>query len=308
MKKEARGALITLSAGVLWGTTGTVGQYMFAAQGLNTQWFMPIRLCAAGLLMFFFCRARYGSAVFDPWKDACEALSLLVYALPGVALNHYALWRTIQLASAGVAVTIQDSSPALILIVMCLITRRWPKIREIAGVILAVTGVFLLTTHGNLSALAISKKALFFGLLSIVTMTVYHIAPRKLLEKYPAVVLQMWAFLLGGVTSMIVFRPWRIDYHPAGMAWFGLLYLMLIGNIAAYTLYLTGVGIVGPEKASLYAIMEPLSTTVFSIIFLATPFTGADFLGMLCVFVMIFLITYVRPGLSPSSPAPGRPR
>ncbi len=305
MSEKTKGALITLSAGVLWGTTGTVGQYMFAAQGLNTQWFMPIRLCAAGLLMFLFCRSRYGTVIYGPWKDRREALALLIYALPGVALNHYALWRAIELAGAGVAVTIQDSSPALILVVMCLIMRRKPKLYEIAGVLLAIAGVFLLTTHGDFTSLVISKKALFFGLLSIVTMTTYHIAPRDLLTRYPAVVLQMWAFLLGGVSSMIIFRPWHIDYHPAGMAWFGLLYLMLIGNIAAYTLYLTGVGIVGPEKASLYAIMEPLSTTVFSILFLATPFTGADFAGMLCVFVMIFLITYV-PGLNGSGPDPTR--
>ena len=59
-------------------------------------------------------------------------------------------------STAGVATIMQDLFPAIVLIIVCISGRRAPRLSEIGSIVLALGGVFLLTTHGSLTELAIS--------------------------------------------------------------------------------------------------------------------------------------------------------
>lgn len=67
-----------------------------------------------------------------------------------------------------------------------------PRINEIVALVLAILGVMILATHGNLGSLVISKKALIFCLLSAGCVCVYNLAPKTLNQKYPVVLNLGW--------------------------------------------------------------------------------------------------------------------
>ena len=87
---------------------------------------------------------------------------------------------------------------------------------------LALVGVFLITTHGSLTGLAVSPAALVSGIVSACCVAIYTMWPKKLQEQYPTPMLQGWAFLMGGIMFSLIFRPWQIDYVPTAMGAFGI--------------------------------------------------------------------------------------
>ena len=58
------------------------------------------------------------------------------------------------------------------------------------SILLALVGVFLITTHGSLTGLAVSPAALASGVVSACCVAIYTMWPKKLQEQYPTPMLQ----------------------------------------------------------------------------------------------------------------------
>ena len=50
MSRQLKGALMAAGGGVCWGISGTMGQYLFTHEAMQTTWLIPIRLGLAGLI------------------------------------------------------------------------------------------------------------------------------------------------------------------------------------------------------------------------------------------------------------------
>ena len=64
---------------------------------------------------------------------------------------------------------------------------------------------------------------------------------------------------------------------------------MVVGTFGAYALYLQGVKDAGSMRASLLGTIEPVTATIASIVWLATPFSLAEIVGFLLIIVMVYL-------------------
>lgn len=163
MSDRIKGSALTMGGAACWGVSGCMGQYLFTREGMDSTWLVPIRLFLAGLILcgFFFIKDR--KTLFDPWnvrKNPRNAIDLLVYGLAGVSCCQFTYFLTIQLSSAGMGTILQDVSPVIILLVVCIQQKRGPRVFEIFSIVLALVGVFLITTHGSLTGLAVSPAAL----------------------------------------------------------------------------------------------------------------------------------------------------
>lgn len=292
MKQSVKGALLTAGGGVCWGLSGSMGQYLFTKQGMDAHWLVPIRLFLAGVILFIYCRIRMGKYVYSPWKTKRDARDLLVYGLLGISLCQYLYFRTIQLSTAGAATILQDLSPVMILIVECIHRHEKPGIFDVFSIILALVGVTLITTHGRME-LGIPAGALLCGVLCAGCVTVYNCYPRYLLAHFPVVVLQAWSFLMGGLLFAFVFKIWQYNYVPNVMGIIGIAFVVVVGNVLAFTMYMQGVKEIGPEKGILYGFAEPVTAAIVTGI-MGTPFTVGDFIGFVCVFAMLVMISLSR--------------
>ena len=93
MSNNVKGALLTLSGGICWGLSGSMGQYLFDRQGMDARWLVPIRLFLAGLILFIYCFFKYRDKLFGIWKSPRAAGMLLVYGLAGVSMSQYTYFR-----------------------------------------------------------------------------------------------------------------------------------------------------------------------------------------------------------------------
>ncbi|WP_300253030.1 DMT family transporter [uncultured Subdoligranulum sp.] len=303
MSDRVKGALLTMGGAACWGISGCMGQYLFTRENMDSTWLVPIRLLLAGLLLcgYYFIKDR--KQLFAPWNwkaDPRNAIDLLVYGLAGVSCCQFLYFLTIQLSTAGIATILQDLSPVLILLVLCLQQRRTPRLFELCSILLALLGVFLLTTHGSLTSLAVSPAALAAGLVCACTVVIYTMWPKRLQAQYPTPLLQGWAFLLGGLAFHLIFRPWTMGYVPSAVGVIGILVVVLVGNVTAFSLYMSGVPLIGPQRASLYSFAEPVTAAILSTLLLGSPFTLWDALGFGCIFVMLVLLSLPARSDSPA--------
>lgn len=291
MKKEVKGAILTILGGTCWGISGSVGQYLFNYEGMVSRWLVPIRLGLAGILILIYYFFKDRELMMKPWKTKRDILELIVYGLLGVSFCQLLYFLTIQLSSASIATILQEVSPIFVLMATCLIEKRRPKGFEIGAIILAILGIVLITTHGNLDSISVSFLAILAGVGSAFCVMIYNVVPRNLLKKYPVLLLQGWAFLLGGIFFSVVFQPWTISYVPSLSGILGILFVVIIGNILAFTLYLSGVRYVGANKGVLYGFAEPVTAAIISCAAFHTSFNFVDLIGFVCVFGMLVMIS-----------------
>ena len=291
MSKRLKGALLTSLAGICWGCSGTVGQYLFTYQDMDSKWLVPIRLGVAGIILIIFDIIKEGKKTFAPWKNRTDAILLLIYSIPGVAASQLLYFYCIQYSSAAVGTILQDLSPITILIVSCIIHKTAPSFLQIISIILALAGVFLIVTHGQPGELAVSPRALISGLSCCIGVTLYSFTSPALQRHHSIIVLQGWAFLLGGISCALIFQSWTIDYTPNLMGVLGIAFVVVVGNIIAFCAYGLGIKYIGPETSILYGFSEPVTAAVIAVAFLGSPFTVFDFIGFACIFLMIVLIS-----------------
>ena len=293
MSDRVKGACLTMGGAACWGVSGCMGQYLFTRENMDSTWLVPIRLFLAGLILctFYFIKDR--RMLFDPWnakKNPRNLLDLLIYGLAGVSCCQFTYFLTIQLSSAGVGTILQDLSPVLILLVVCIQQKRAPRLFEVFSIVLALGGVFMLTTHGSLTNMAVSPAALVVGIISAFCVVIYTIWPKNLQKQYPTPMLQGWAFLMGGTFFALVFRPWRMNYVPNAAGIAGIAAVVLIGNVLAFSCYMSGVMYIGPQKSSLFSFAEPVTAAIISTLVLGSPFTVWDAIGFVCIFLMLVLL------------------
>lgn len=285
------GALLTTFGGICWGVSGSIGQYLFTHEGMDSRWLVPVRLGLAGIILLIYALFRRGRRTMEPWKTAEDRRDLLIYGIAGVSLCQYMYFRTIQLSSAAVGTIMQDLSPIFIMMATCVLESRQPRPREITAIILALCGVFLISTHGDPAHMKIPPAALFTGVMSAVCVTIYNVYPRRLLNTYPVYLLQAWAFILGSVFFTFVFRSWNYPTVITLRGAIGIAMVVLVGNVLAFTAYMQGVHLIGPSRGILYGFSEPVTAALITATVFHSPLTLPDILGFALIFLMIVLIS-----------------
>ena len=283
---------MTLAGASCWGLSGSMAQYLFTAEHMESRWLVPVRMSAAGVILLAYCFVHYGRRQtllpFGGWK---RAGTMLFYAIAGIAACQYLYFTTIQLSNAAIGTILQNLAPVLVLLYVCVRNNRLPGASEIFSILLALFGVFLLTTHGDIRSLTVPEAAIVTGLLSAIAVMIYNVVSPSLTKESPVLIIQGWAFLIGGILFSVLFRVWNSGCVLTPGGFIGIVFVVAVGCIAAYPLYIAGVAIIGPQKAVLYSFAEAVTAAIVSALFLQTRYTVCDLGGFICIFFMLWIIT-----------------
>ncbi|EFE87645.1 DMT family transporter [Fusobacterium periodonticum] len=291
-KNDNTGMLSTFVGGTLWGVNGVMGNYLFLNKNVTTPWLIPYRLILAGFLLLGYLYYKKGSKIFDILKNPKDLAQILLFGLIGMLGTQYTYFSAIQFSNAAIATVLTYFGPTLVLIYMCLREKRKPLKYEVVSICLSSFGVFLLATHGDITSLQISFKALIWGILSALSVVFYTVQPESLLKKYGASIVVAWGMMIGGIFIAFVTKPWNISVTFDFVTFLVLMLIIVFGTIIAFILYLTGVNIIGPTKASIIACIEPVAATICAILFLGVSFGFLDLIGFICIISTIFIVAY----------------
>lgn len=196
--ERKKGFAAAFAAGLLWGASSPIAQYLFEDKGIVSEWLVPYRLLSAGILLFLYALLIRRQEPFGMWKNKEDALRQIAFAVLGMMGMQYTFFAAVQETNAGTATVFQYLNPAMLILYFAVIYRVAPKAKEIIAVLCSVSGILLVVTHGNLNALSVSPKGILLGLLVALTTCFYGVIPGPLLKKFPAEMVCAWAMLIGG--------------------------------------------------------------------------------------------------------------
>lgn len=290
MNRHTRGVVCTLVGGILWGFSGTCGQFLFSNYQVDSSWLTVMRMLGAGVALGIFCLFRQRKSYLEIWKEKRDGLQVVLFAVCGLLFSQYTYLTAISWSNAATATVLQYVGPVLVMIVICLRNRRKPGRMEFLAIFLAVLGTFLLATHGNPATMVLSKEGLFWGLLSAISLACYTLLPTKIIPRWGNLVVSGYGMLIGGVVMALVSRFWRL-YVPLDLkGWVAVAGIVILGTLFAFTMYLQGVADIGAVKASMLASVEPVSSTIIAAVWLHTKFIWIDILGFICILTTVFLL------------------
>ena len=237
VNKNIKGVFLALLAGCCWGLSGNVGQFLFSRKGIEAGWLTVIRMIVSGIILLVMSLAKKND-ITGVWKQKNTAIRLLLFSIIGLMLVQHSYMKAIQYSNAGTTTAIQYLGMALILLVVCVTDKRWPKKFEIFGLTLAIVGVFLLATHGEFQNLNVSKLGLFWGLTSALAMMLYTLLPGKLIEKFDSMTITGYGMLIGGVILIFLVKPWKYHVRFDLDMIVALATIILPGTVIAFTAYL----------------------------------------------------------------------
>jgi len=294
--KTALGILIVLASALMFGSTGVAGEYLINQRGLSSAWLTTYRTTFAGVIMVVILGIRQKREMFRVWRNPKDAVRMVLFGLFGIGLNLYCYMLAVQYTNAPTATTLQYLSPAIIVVYLSVRSGTLPSSREIIAVICALAGVLSITTHGSFHTLAITPLGLMVGLTSAFFMIFYNLFPRYLLRKYGSLYTFAWGQFVAGILMNLIRCPvWRFTPPSNGVIDLPLilvlLYQLTFGTMVSYCIYLYGITLIGPARASMIASVEPVATAVLAALLLSTPLVFMDYVGIVLISVCILLLS-----------------
>ncbi len=294
--RHPMGYAVTVVAALCWGASGVSAEYLMSRHGIELTLISFVRMSIGGLLTLacVLLRSRGVSAqhrdlVCAPrnWRD------LAIYAVFGLAACQITYMGVIRASNAGTGTILEYLGLILIVVWVCLTHRRWPRACETIAIVLAVSGTFLLCTHGSLDSLVITPSALAWGAVAALTLATYTLLPARLIAAYGADVVVGYALLIAGLGVGLVGRVWRYAITWTPDVILAMVITVVLGTTVAFTAYLWGVDRIGPVKASLIGSLEPIAAAALSALVMGTSYTGVDIVGMILIVGAVVTISVV---------------
>ena len=285
------GTFMVMASAAMWGLSGVCGQFLFENYHPDPVWLIAVRQVAAGFLFLLYMIIK-GEPLFALWQSGRQNIVEMLWFTLGLLGAQFLYYYTISVANAPTSTILQYQAPVFIILWQAFVRRHMPEGRELLGVVLAMTGVFLISTHGDPAHLVISPIALLSGELSAIALCIYMIAPATILKQFSTMLIMGWGQLISSLFLLPfcnILDSGISTWTPAAAG--GVAFIILGGTIIPFTLFLAGVKIVGPTKASLISCFEPLATILFTVLFLGTVLLPVDYAGMACIMVTVVMLT-----------------
>ncbi|RDB70127.1 DMT family transporter [Eggerthella sinensis] len=303
-RRHTKGVLCALVGAALWGFSGACAQFLLANYDITPSFITAVRMLGAGALFLAVLVVRNRAQLRAMLGDRRTVGQLAVFGGVGLFLCQITYTIVIGYTNAGTATVLQTTGIAFVMLATCLFMRRLPRMREIVGLVAAVAATWLIATQGDPSALSLPLVGLIWGIANGLSVAFYIMYPKKLFARWGSFAVTGLGMLAGGVVATAVYFGGAAFGQPlalpaldaAGLLVFAA--FIVIGTFAAFALYLHGVSVVGSVQGSLLGAVEPVSATVFSALWLATAFTGADLAGCALMIAMVFLVTTEDPAAS----------
>ncbi len=300
----ATGVACALAGAALWGFSGSCSQLLLESGKLDPLSITMARMVIAAILFAAFLMTRRQGELRCMLGERADRRRLVVFGL-ALFLCQVTYVVAISYTNAGTATVLQTLNVAFTLVLTCVLLRRLPRLCEVAALVCALAGVWLIATKGDFGVLNVSSAGLAWGLACALSGTFYIMYPKRLFKRWDSMTVT-GAGMVAGSAFVVVFWLAAVGLGVAevpdlaGLAAHeaaALCAVGVLGTFAAFGLYLKGVALVGPVAGSLLGTAEPAAAMVLAVAWLGTSFTGADWLGFALMVVMVAIVA-----LRPSQP------
>ncbi|MBQ7898086.1 MAG: EamA family transporter [Clostridia bacterium] len=262
MKKRA--FLFIIMAGILWGSSGLFVNAL-KPLGLASLQMVAIRATVSAL-----CMAVY-ALIFDRQCFKANLRQLILYLCSGacIFLTASFYYISMQASSVSTAVVLMYTAPVFVMIYSVLFFGEKFTKPKCVSLVLMIVGCALVS--GIVGGLKFNAYGIVTGFLSGITYSAYNIFTKlEMKHKCNPVSASMYSFIFMALIALAVSKPYRIVEVVAEKP--SAVLLMIACGVCTcvlpYFLYTLSLKAIAVGTASALGIIEPLSATVFSVVFL----------------------------------------
>ncbi len=277
-------------AGVCWASSGVAVQDFFSHSTKTAMELTNVRMCVAGLLMVIILFLR------DKFKDSAARMNrkpklwlyLAIYGIIGVVMVQFTYFQAISIGGAAATTVILSATPAMVVIWESIYNKKFPRRVEIAAVILAIFGVFLLVTGGNPETLLVPLPCVLWSLSSGAVFAFSMIFGKHLFaEKIDPSFMTSLGMFFGGLLTFALIE--EFDWLPffAQDVIFDVSWIVIFGTVIAFLIFNAGLKYLSAEEAALTSTTEPASSVVISYFVFGTAFGLIESAGIILVLLAI---------------------
>jgi drug/metabolite transporter, DME family len=280
------GISLVMLAAICWGTSGGI------ADILMTKGWDPIVISlyrgAVGFLCFF------AWFLFRYRQNPASSTRLYIWSLMagvGVAGNFTFYFLSIQASGIAVAATLMYTAPVFVLLLSFLFRierSTWFKWGCIAGVLIGIT---LLTGAYNTNSISVSFLGAATGLAAGLSYALFIFGFKNASSiGKPQTILTIAFLSLCLILFLFADKDEAVAVLTSNdIGWF--LLLGIVGAGVSFIFYLIGVRRTAPTTASMVAMIEPVTASLFGVLIIGDHLTIIQLLGMIVILVTITLLS-----------------
>jgi drug/metabolite transporter (DMT)-like permease len=288
-KSKYLAELLTLAASVLWGSSFVA--IKIGLLHLDPLWFVQLRMFSAFVILYLiFKRAiRLRPYLSNKWIWLMALCHFLAYSLQFTGMPFI---------SASAAAFYVNLAVVFTAVFSFVFLREYFGGAKITGLILALAGVLLLSTNGELRRL--QDESLLMGSLVIVSgmfWALYTVVNKKIFSDPKIEVLPMTAAVLL-ISSTLLLIPASIwGTWPTQWNWLSggvLFYTVVFCTLLPFLLFAEGLRGISPTVSATILLTEPIFAALFAYPILGELFRSWEALGAILIFLALALISYSR--------------
>lgn len=213
--------------------------------------------------------------------------------LTGITLNiSFFFWGLEKTSSINSSIIIA-SEPLFIILFSIIFLKERPKKKLWLGILLSVIGFLIIiekSLKGTNNGTLLGDLFILFATLAYVTQTIIS---KKIFEKYEAITITFWSFLVGTITFLPPFmyealKPhWLENLNVQGII--GIAFGAFLSSAAAYFLYNWGIKQIEISKSAVFNYLNPVSGIIIAIPLLGEKITPSFLVGALLVFIGVYI-------------------
>jgi drug/metabolite transporter (DMT)-like permease len=282
-----RGYLYVILAAVLWGVSGSAAKFLFN-HGVSPFQLVQLRLTITALGLLFWLSLRNPAllriAPRDIWYFA-------LLGTAGVGACQFTYLYAISKINVAAAILLQYLAPSFIALHAVVITRdrlRPSTVMALAG---ATAGCYLVVGAYNLALVSMNLIGVASGILSAVAFAWYSIHGEYGMRRYNPWTVLFYAILFAAIVWNLLHPSLEaFSQRYTAMEWGWILYIGVMGTLLPFGLYLEGVNLIRSTRASITAILEPITAGVIAFFFLNERMHTLQILGGFLVITSIILL------------------
>ena len=218
-----------------------------------------------------------------------DVVPIFILGFFGVMVYHLGLNYGEQYVSPGAASLIIATIPVFIVILAIVFLNEKITLKKLLGIVVALCGVLIISIWGSQDA-PIEINYIYAALavlIAAVMGALYTVAGKKLLDRYTALSLTVYAMLLGSL-GLIPFLSTSLLDEVVAMSidsWIAVIFLGVCSTVIGYVLWYVALEIKTASEVSIYLYAIPVLSTIISY------FWFGDEITMLFVFGGVLVIT-----------------
>ena len=284
MKKSAFFCIVI--AGVLWGSSGLFSDWL-TPFGFSPVQMTTFRGVVSTLFMLPFI-------LFSNPKLLKVPKAEIIYLIgSGVSLfaTAYTYFAAIKASSVSTAVILMYTAPVFVLIYSVLFLGEKLDFLKGMSIFLMIIGCALVS--GIVGGMKFSLYGVLFGMASGISYSAYNILTKILtLYKVNTITVSNYNFIIMSIVGLIVSNPSEMLSLTAARpdSIVIIIGLGLFTCILPYVFYNTGLSAIPAGTATALGIIEPLSATLLSVLFIGEKLTLPLIIGMLLIITAVVVL------------------